>query len=106
MVNISSKPYRISKREREFFIGLHRQWKDGFYQRVIGLGIINLPVKPDYDLELLNLSKSFFILYRRTSNLEYASLSKELRRVAHAIHRYLVRQGLKSSDDRFLMLIK
>ena len=107
MVNtIGFKSAKISKKDKELFVKLFREWENNFYQKAIGLSVLNIPFNQNYDLDLLGFSKSFLILFRRTGIEEYYDISVQLRRVAHAVHRHKVKQDMKLSDDRFLMLVK
>jgi len=98
---------RISKSEKEKQIRLlHRHGAQGLYEKAVGAGVMIAATNCNYDVEILDLSRSFFELYRRTGNEDYATVSRILRRAAHAVYRQLVRSGKKNSDPRFLTLVK
>jgi hypothetical protein len=98
---------KVSKHEKELQVRLLRKHGElGLYEKSVGAGMMEAATNKNYDVEILNLSKSFWQLYCRTGNEDYASVSRVLRRAAHAIYRQLVKQGEKNSDPRFLTLVK
>lgn len=76
------------------------------YEKAVGAGMMEAATNKNYDVEILDLSKSFWQLYCRTGNEDYATVSRVFRRAAHAIYRQLVKKGQKISDPRFLTLVK
>lgn len=97
---------KISKHDKDLHIKLlHQFGEQGLYEKAVGIGMLQAATKPDYDIEILNLSESFLALYRRTGNEDYAGISRVLRRVAHALFRQLVKHEMKNLDPRFLKLV-
>jgi hypothetical protein len=59
------------------------------------------------EVDLLNLSDNFFILFRKNGDNNYFLLGKVFRRAAHVLYRYLLKKDKsKNINPKFLNLIK
>lgn len=98
---------QVNKRDKELYTKLlHQFGEQGLYEKTCGAGMLNSAASPDADIEMLNLSESFFQLYRKTGNEDYATVSRVLRRAAHRVMRELVKQRKeKVPDPRFLIQV-
>ena len=77
----------------------------GLYRKIVGSGIINSLEIQNPDIEILNLSDSFFSLFRRTGESDYFIIGKVLRRSAHTIYRQLLRMKKNQVNARFLNIV-
>lgn len=89
---------------QDYIAMLKRHGEEGLYRRTVGAGFLILTKIENPDLEVLDYSDAFFILYRRTGEDMYFSIGKVLRRAAHTIYRELLRQNKnkKPNFNRFL----
>ena len=78
--------------------------EDGAFRKFIGLGVKRSVQVQNPEVEMLDLSESFFTLYRRTGEEKYFKLGRILRRAAHRLYREFLRD--KRSNGRFLNLVK
>ena len=98
---------KISKRDKELYLSLLQTLGEvGLYQKAVGMGMTKAATNLACDKEILDAAESFLLLYRRTGNDDFATISKVLRRTAHSIMRELVKQTGKTPDSRFLILVK
>lgn len=102
---------KISDKVRETHIKLlNRLGEQGLYERSVGAGMIQSTKIKHPEVTILNLSESFYSLYRSTGDESYAVISKVLRKAAHTIHRQLKKQGADPLDyqesKRFLTLCR
>lgn len=72
------------------------------FNKCVGQAFIQAANTKNIDIELLNLSEDFYLLFRHENLEEYAIISKILRRTAHLVHRKLNSNKL---NDRFLRAI-
>ena len=77
----------------------------GLYRQFVGKGIISSIDIIHPDIETLNLSDSFFSLYRSTGTKEYFIIAKALRKAAHTIYRQLLRLNKNTINPRFLNVL-
>lgn len=78
----------------------------GLFQRAVGDGIIKSASIKDIDIKMLNLSEAFLGLFRRTGDDNFASISRAIRRAAHAVNRQLMRQDAdRKHSKRFLYVV-
>lgn len=102
-----AKRVNLSKNEKELYLKLLRDFgAEEFYQRAVGEAMIRAADDTESDSQIMDLADSFFYLYRRTGNEEYACISRVLRRVAHTVSRQLIKQYDKKPDSRFLVAVK
>jgi len=85
---------------------LQNRGQAGFYKKIVGEGIIKSLDIPHPDIEILNLSDNFFILYRRSGDYNYFLIGKVLRRSAHTIYRQLLKLKNAEINIRFLNVVK
>ena len=74
---------------------------EGFYKYVLGSAFNSKAEHAYPDVKLLNVSESFFALFRQTGNENYFTIGRIMRRAAHRLHRTLGEQ----TDERFLHMI-
>jgi hypothetical protein len=92
---------------QDYIAMLKKHGEEGLYRRTVGAGFLRLTKIENPDLEALDYSDAFFILYRRTGEDMYFSIGRSLRRAAHTIYRELLRQNKtkKLNFKRFLNVI-
>jgi len=85
---------------------LNHYGESGLYQRTVNQGIMRIAANvKSPDVELLDLSDEFFILYRRSGEEAFLTIGKVLRRSAHALYRQLLRTNNKRKNSRFLHIV-
>lgn len=57
------------------------------------------------DLELLDYHDRFLIMYRREGDEVYLSIARSFRKVAHKIHRIMVKKNMTARNAKFLNLV-
>lgn len=103
--------YKIPQSVIDNFVKvLTNKKEDGLFKYAIALGIyISTDIKQDQspELEILDMSDRFLMLYRRTGIEDYLIISKILRKAAHRLYRQFSRiYSWKLSNKRFLNLVK
>lgn len=78
--------------------------EDGAFRKFVGMGVKRSIQISSPEVEMLDLSESFFALYRRTGEENYFKLGKVLRRAAHKLYRGFVRG--KRINKRFLSVVQ
>lgn len=78
------------------------------YRVLLGSSIIKKILESqDADEQMLDVSKYFFSLYRRSGDERYFDLGKIYRRVAHTLHRKLLKlDNNKKSNDKFIRMVR
>ncbi len=61
--------------------------------------------KPTIDVDLLKISAEFYQEYKNTEIEIYKQISIGIRRAAHKLHRYMIKQKLTSTHKKFLRLL-
>jgi hypothetical protein len=100
---------KISQKVKNTHVNmLNKFGEQGLYERLVGAGMTQAAKIKHPEITVLNLSDSFYALYRSTGDQNYAIISKALRKAAHTIHRQLKRGGADPLDNktykRFLTL--
>lgn len=86
---------------------LKERGENGLYKYAIAAGIKRSVKVENPENEILDLSDSFFILFRRTGEEKYFFIGKILRRAAHVIYRQLLKiNDKKSYNARLLQMVK
>ncbi len=57
------------------------------------------------ELEFLNYSDRFIILYRREGNDNFLSLARIFRRAAHRIYRVMLKKSMTVTNSKFLNVV-
>lgn len=57
------------------------------------------------EMEYLNFSEKFLILYRREGIMEHLEVSKIFRKAAHKIYRIMLKKKMISVNSKFLNLV-
>ena len=87
---------------------LHKLGQQGLYERAVGAGMLQSSKMPHPEIHMLDVSEAFFSLFRSTGNNEYATISRILRKAAHAVYRQLRKQNKEELPEqhskRFLTL--
>lgn len=100
---------KISDGVIKYYINLLKtKGKEEVYKNAVNIGLKALGSELNNpDLELLNTSESFLLLYRRTGRNEYLILSNILRRSANCLYRQILRLNPdKPKNSRFLNIVK
>ena len=81
--------------------------ENGLYKFVVGNSIVRFAsgVKTP-ETDLLDLSDSFFSLFRSSGEDIYFDIGKVMRRGAHTIYRKLLKTQNKQVNNKFLNIIK
>jgi hypothetical protein len=58
------------------------------------------------DVEFLDYSEKFLILYRRDGDSVFLELSCVFRKAAHKIYRMMLKKGMTNTNFKFLNLVK
>lgn len=78
----------------------------GFYRRCIAMGIMRLADgSKNPEIEILDLSESFFVAFRRSGEEYLFTVAKILRRSAHTLYRKLLKEETIKLNKRFLQMI-
>lgn len=86
---------------------LRKQGEEAVYRRAIGSCFVRLEDTNHPEIDLLDLSEAFLILYRRSGDIDYFTLSKAIRRAAHTVYRELLRMGHNDEiNARFLNMVR
>lgn len=94
------------QQQKDYLKLLHSNKETGVYQKAVGKAIFSSPIQANQDVILMDLSDSFFAVFRQTGEEEYFLIGKALRRAAHTVHRELRRQNKnKPINARFLHII-
>lgn len=98
---------KLTQQQQKEFLKLLRSNKEvGVYQKAVGKAIFDSPIQANQDVILMDLSDSFFAVFRQTGEEEYFLIGKALRRAAHTVYRELRRQNkTKPVNKRFLYMI-
>lgn len=79
----------------------------GVYKNSIATGIRSINVNDNPDIELLNISDAFYLLYKRTGEEHYSKLGRILKKSAHVVYRQLFKINKnKPKCNRFLNVVK
>lgn len=79
--------------------------EEGLYQRVVGMGVMRYAAKiKEPEVELLDLSESFFVAFRRTGDERLFIVGKVFRRAAHTLYRKLYKVT-SEKNSRFLRAV-
>ena len=100
---------KISEKVKSTHVNLLNKFgEQGLYERSVGAGMTQAAKIKHPEITVLNLSDSFYALYRSTGEQDYAIISRALRKAAHTIHRQLKKSGADpldiKSNKRFLTL--
>lgn len=80
--------------------------EEGLYRYVVGSGIIRATEIKSPEIELLDLSDSFFCLYRSSGKDEHFIIGKVLRRAAHRLYRQFLKINKdKQINSKFLNMV-
>lgn len=83
---------------------LKKYGENGLYRKAIGLSVIKYASDfKNPEIELLNISESFFLLYRRKGEDIYFTIGKIFRRAAHTLYRNLQKEA---DNKRFIRAVK
>lgn len=101
MVNIPNK----LKKEYEDI--LKRKGENYLYRQLLGSSYLDKDKYENLEILLLDRSDGFFSLFRQTGNDNFFVIGKILRRVAHKLYYFCLKNGEKvCSNSRFLIRIK
>jgi len=86
---------------------------DKFYKFLLFYAIKKLVKISDQDqknikspeMEFLDYSEKFLVLYRRDGNIIFLELSGVFRKAAHKVYRMMLKKGLTPFNSRFLNLV-
>jgi len=78
----------------------------GLYQKIVGSTIVRSVDVVQPDVELLNLSESFFSEFRKSGDNKYFIIGKILRRSAHTIYRQLLKLNKTPINSKFLNMVR
>ncbi len=85
---------------------LKNKGEDGLYRHIIGTGVMRSVRVPNPEVEILDMSDSFFSLFRSTGIDDYFIIGKILRRAAHKLYRQFLRINKeKPRSGRFLNVV-
>jgi hypothetical protein len=86
---------------------LKTKGEDGLYRYMVGSGIVRATEIKSPETELLDLSDSFFCLYRASGKEEHFIIGKILRRAAHKLYRQFLKINKdKQVNAKFLNMVK
>lgn len=96
-------PKTLSENQIQSYLELLNKYgESGLFKRVIGAGVIRFTDNKHVELELLDMSESFFAAFRRIGDDKLFVIGKILRRAAHVLYRKLQNEA----NSRFLTLIR
>lgn len=79
----------------------------GLYRHVVGTGVMRSVKERNPEIEILNLSESFFSLFRSTGNDDYFKIGRILRRAANKLYRQFLRINKdKEVNLKFLNVVR
>lgn len=97
-----------NKSQKDYYLKLLDQSGiEGIYRKAIGKAFLHLPDESTIDLNLMDLSDSFFSLHKQTGEEKFFQIGKALRRAAHMVYRELMRMNKrKPKNIRFLNVVQ
>lgn len=87
---------------------LIKKGEDYFYKYSVGTGYLDRTNFKYPELNMLDRSDAFFILFRQTGNKNYSIIGRVLRKAAHKLYRNRIRSNgeIYASCNRFIRLVK
>lgn len=80
---------------------------DFLYRHCIAYGVKRSVDVINPEVEMLDLSESFLVMYRRTGDENYATIGRILRKAAHTLYRQFLKiYENKSRNARFIQAVK
>lgn len=102
----------VDSLKEQYFPKYITSGKDGFYKFLLICQIKKLVLinKGSYkgispDLEYLDHHDRFLVLYRREGEEQYLDMAKIFRKVAHKIHRIMLKKNMTIQNNKFLNLV-
>lgn len=91
------------ERIKNYIQQLTERGEDGFYRHLIAIGIKRSIHIKDPQVEILNTSEGFLLLFRKTGDKIYDKFYRLFRRAAHTLYRQFNKKEAKSKQsNRFL----
>jgi len=86
---------------------LKTKGEEGLYRYIVGNGVMRSIKVRNPEIEILNLSESFFSLFRSTGNEDFFVIGRALRRAANKLYRQFLRINKeKEVNLRFLNVVR